>query len=287
MCILHNRAGASDYGSMTSKESVLWVHAHPDRTSLNHALFRSGTDRLRCVGHDVMISDLYAQNWNPVLSGADFVDPVGDTLSAQQKHATATGGLAADIRREQDAVRVARYIVVQFPLWWYGMPAILKGWFDRVFTNGFAFGVHDEHGRVVKYGDGGLAGKTLLVVVTAGDRESALGPRGISGSIDHVLWPLLHGTGFYTGMRVLRPHLIASANFIDAQGFDVEEKRLHARLDELDTAPAIDFRALRSGDYDADHVLLPHIPAGEGGPGIHVRQPASITSQPPWCSNTS
>lgn len=272
---------------MTSNESVLWVHAHPDPTSLNHALFRSGTDRLRRVGRDVETSDLYAQKWNPVLTDADFGDPVGETLSEQQKHATVTGGLAADIRREQDALRSARYVVVQFPLWWYGMPAILKGWFDRVFTNGFAFGVHDEHGHVLKYGDGGLAGRTLLIVVTAGDRESALGPRGISGSIDHVLWPLLHGTGFYTGMRVLQPHLIASANFLDEQGFDVEESRLHARLDHLDTEPAIEFRSLRSGDYDADHVLSPHLRTGDDGPDVHVRQRMSMTSQPPWCSNAS
>lgn len=266
---------ATDYGLMTDEDSVLWIHAHPDRVSLGNALMRSGVRRLRESGARVAVSDLYAMNWNPVLSEADFGEAdfgavTGSTLSERQKSATATGRLAADIRREQDALRAARYVVVSFPLWWYGMPAILKGWFDRVFTNGFAFGVHDEHGRVRKYGDGGLTGRTLLVVVTAGDRAAALAPRGVSGAIDHVLWPLLHGTAFYTGMRVLTPHLVASADRLDRSAYLQEERRLSDRLDRMTAGPEIEYRSLRGGDYDADHVLLDHVRPGDHGPDAHV-----------------
>ena len=252
------------------KGSVLWVHAHPDDASLGHALVRSGAARLRESGTRVAISDLYAMNWNPVLADADFGTSPGNTLSERQKNATATGLLADDIRREQDALRAADHFVVSFPLWWYGMPAILKGWFDRVFTNGFAFGVRDERGRVRKYGDGGLAGRTMLAVVTAGDRAAALGPRGISGSIDHVLWPLLHGTGFYTGMRVLRPHLVASADRLDEETFLREERRLHDRLAGLSSEPGIPYRPLRGGEYDREHVLVDHVRPGEYGPDVHT-----------------
>ncbi|BDB61794.1 NAD(P)H-dependent oxidoreductase [Rhodococcus sp. RDE2] len=252
------------------KGSVLWVHAHPDDASLGHALVRSGAARLRESGTRVAISDLYAMNWNPVLAYADFGTAPGSTLSERQKNATATGLLADDIRREQAALRAADHFVVSFPLWWYGMPAILKGWFDRVFTNGFAFGVRDERGRVRKYGDGGLAGRTMLAVVTAGDRAAALGPRGISGSIDHVLWPLLHGTGFYTGMRVLRPHLVASADRLDEETFLREERRLHDRLAGLSSEPGIPYRPLRGGEYDREHVLVDHVRPGEYGPDVHT-----------------
>jgi len=252
------------------KGSVLWVHAHPDDASLGHALVRSGVARLRESGTHVAISDLYAMNWNPVLSGADFGAAPGRTLSERQKNATATGLLTDDIRHEQDALRAADHLVVSFPLWWYGTPAILKGWFDRVFTNGFAFGVRDEHGRVRRYGDGGLAGRTMLAVVTAGDRAAALGPRGISGSIDHVLWPLLHGTGFYTGMRVLRPHLVASADRLDEEDFLREEHRLHDRLDGLSSESGIPYRPLRGGEYDREHVLVDHVCPGEYGPDVHT-----------------
>ncbi|OWY83222.1 NAD(P)H dehydrogenase [Rhodococcus sp. BUPNP1] len=248
----------------------MWVHAHPDDASLGHALVRSGAARLRESGTRVAISDLYAMNWNPVLADADFGTAPGSTLSERQKNATATGLLADDIRREQDALRAADHFVVSFPLWWYGMPAILKGWFDRVFTNGFAFGVRDERGRVRKYGDGGLAGRTMLAVVTAGDRAAALGPRGISGSIDHVLWPLLHDTGFYTGMRVLRPHLVASADRLDEETFLREERRLHDRLDGLSSESAIPYRPLRGGEYDREHVLVDHVRPGEYGPDVHT-----------------
>lgn len=255
---------------MTERDSVLWVHAHPDETSLGHALVRSGVSWLREAGTRVAVSDLYAMNWNPVLSDADFGTATGGTLSERQKHAATTGRLAEDIRREQDALRAARHLVVSFPLWWYGMPAILKGWFDRVFTAGFAFGVRDEQGRVRRYGDGGLAGRTMLVVVTAGDRATALGPRGISGAIDHVLWPLLHGTAFYTGMRVLRPHLVASADLLDRATFPDEEKRLRDRLDRMNSETAIAYRPLRGGDYDGEHVLLDHVRPGEYGPDVHA-----------------
>lgn len=80
---------------------------------------------------------------------------------------------------EQDKLRDAELVVFQFPLWWYGPPAILKGWFDRVLVSGYAFGLVDPAtGRVRKFGDGGPAGRRALAVVTAGDRPGALGERG-------------------------------------------------------------------------------------------------------------
>lgn len=67
-------------------------------------------------------------------------------------------------------------LVFQFPLWWAGVPAILKGWFDRVLVQGFAFGLTAPDGRVRRYGEGGLGGKRALVITTIGARASAFGP---------------------------------------------------------------------------------------------------------------
>jgi NAD(P)H dehydrogenase (quinone) len=103
---------------------------------------------------------------------------------------------------EQDKLRDAELVVFQFPLWWYGPPAILKGRFDRVLVSGYAFGLVDPAtGWVRKFGDGGLAGRRALAVVAAGDRPGALAERGISGHIEDVLWPMLRGTFHYTGSR--------------------------------------------------------------------------------------
>lgn len=255
---------------MAPTSRTLWVFAHPDDKSLNRLLFDSGVGHLRESGQTPIVSDLYADHWNPVLSDADLGGVYAPTLGHRQKLATRTGRLADDIRREQSKIAAADRVIVQFPLWWFGMPAILKGWFDRVFTNGFAFGVLDEQGRVRKYGDGGLTGTTFLAVVSAGDRESAFDPRGVNGAMEEVLWPLLHGTAHYTGMRTLRPHLIASADRVDDLRLRGEVERLHRRLDGLDDEPPMNYRDLRGGDYDDEHVLRSDIRPGVTGLGVHV-----------------
>ncbi|WP_194818407.1 NAD(P)H-dependent oxidoreductase [Nocardia sp. XZ_19_385] len=254
---------------MTSSGSILWVIANPDPGSLSHSLYRHGVEHLRDTGHSVADVDLYATNWNPVLSEADTIGSSGETFSDRQRHATLQATLPADVARQQQLVAESDTVIIQFPLWWYGMPAILKGWFDRVFTNGFAFGVRDQDGKVRKYGDGGLAGRRLLPIVTAGDRADALGPRGISGDIDDILWPLLHGTAHYTGMLPLRPHLISSANHVDAATYRNCADALTSRLDAVSTEPPIRYRSLRGGDYTATHDLRPHVRPGERGLAIH------------------
>ncbi|MDV3129120.1 NAD(P)H-dependent oxidoreductase [Mycobacterium sp. 21AC1] len=253
----------------------LWVSAHPDRKSLTAALRQAGIEHLRRRGHQIAESDLYAMGWNPVLSDADFTEPDADVaLSERQRIATTDGTLAADIRAEQDKIRHAEVVVLQFPLWWYGPPAILKGWFDRVFTNGFAFWIRDpQTGRVLKYGDGGLAGRRVLIVLTAGDRPSALGPRGISGPVEDVLWPILHGTVHYTGMAPLRPHLIASADRMDSDCLAAETACLTDRLDAVLDEDPIPYRTLIGGEYDDESRLVDELAPGATGLGIHRRNP--------------
>lgn len=251
---------------------VLWVSAHPDPHSLTTSLRREGITHLRARGCDVVESDLYAMGWNPVLSDDDLGDRRESTLSGRQKSATLGGSLTGDIRTEQSKLRDADTLVLQFPLWWYGMPAILKGWFDRVFAAGFAFGVKDPAtGRVRKYGDGGLVGRRVLPLVAAGDRPESLGPRGMSGSLEDVLWPLLHGTVHYTGMQALLPHLVASSDRIDDAVFAAERGRLLARLDGLEDEDPIAYRTLASGDYDEVGRLRDHLAVGQAGLGIHRR----------------
>lgn len=145
--------------------NVLWVFAHPEPRSLNGVLRDHGVAELRALGHRVRESDLYAMGWNPVVGPADFGHDPRDRLMVgdASERAHAGGTLSPDIRAEQDKLAWADALVLQFPLWWHGMPAILKGWFDRVFVQGFAFGLPGAR----RYGDGGLAGRRALVVTTA------------------------------------------------------------------------------------------------------------------------
>lgn len=256
---------------------VLWIFAHPERRSLSGALRDEGVRALRDQGHEVRQSDLYAMRWNPVVDGGDFGhDPderlvVGDA----SERAHASGRLSGDIRAEQDKIAWADTLVLQFPLWWYDMPAILKGWFDRVFVKGFAFGITDPRsGRTLRYGEGMLTGKRAMVVVTAGARESSLGPRGINGELNDMLFPLQHGTLWYTGISVVPPLLVHGADRATDGDFALHAKRLRERLDSLATADPIPFRTQNGGDYDADLVLRPELAPGRAGPGVHSADPA-------------
>ena len=75
-------------------------------------------------------------------------------------------------------------MILQYPMWWFSIPAILKGWADRLFTRGFPY----LPGR--KYDTGVLAGELALVSVTTGTSADTYRPDGIDGSLLDILWPV-------------------------------------------------------------------------------------------------
>ena len=251
---------------------ILWVFAHPEQRSLNGSLMAEGLRELTAAGHQTQVSDLYAMDFDPVLSGDDFLaEPAGERLrvGAAQKRGRATRTLSADILAEQGKAQWANAFVFHFPLWWFGPPAILKGWFDRVFVNGFAFGVRDRQGRTRRYGDGGLAGKRALTVTSVGAREVTFGPRGVHGHIDEVLFPLLHGTYWYTGIAALPPFVVYGADRLDEDGYTAYARQLRERLRELPDARTIPYRTEAGGDYDEELVLRADIAPGRTDLGVH------------------
>jgi NAD(P)H dehydrogenase (quinone) len=250
--------------------TALWVTAHPRAASLNGRLTAAGVAALG-AHRDVLTSDLYAQDFDPVLRSSDVGDLAGTpgNLAEQLGHAHARGQLPADVRAEQDKLAAAELLVLQFPLWWYGPPAVLKGWFDRVLTAGFALGdVDGTTGLPRRYGDGGLAGRRALLVVTAGEDPRSIGPRGISGDLESLLFPLTHGTLWYVGIDVLDLHVVHDADGLDPAGVQREVDRLRRRLDGLDAEPARPFRRLRDGDYPG-RALRPDLLPGRTDLAIH------------------
>jgi NAD(P)H dehydrogenase (quinone) len=253
---------------------VLLVTAHPLSASLTAALASVARDALVRAGHTVLESHLYEMGWDAVLREEQFAGPVGGTESIGDRSASAyrSGTLPSDVVAEQEKLGRADLVIFHFPLWWYGMPAIMKGWFDRVFVKGYAFGVKDPSGRTRKYGDGGLAGKRALIVVNAGDRPTAFDSRGLNGEASELFFPITHGIFWYTGMQPLEPHLVAGADRLGWDGFEGEAARLRDRLAHLGDEPGIEYRTLDSGDYDGHRVLRPDIRPGEIGVRIHLQE---------------
>ncbi|MEV6263570.1 NAD(P)H-dependent oxidoreductase [Streptomyces sp. NPDC051784] len=252
---------------------VLWLTAHPEPRSLNGSLHRAGVRSLEDQGHQVRSSDLYAMKFNPVVTADDFSHACDERLIVGRagKDAVHRGSLAPDITAEHEKLAWADTLIVQFPLWWYGMPAILKGWFDRVFVAGFAFGVHDAQGRQLRYGEGALAGKRAMVVVSAGAREMSLGPRGINGELNDLLFPLQHGTLWYAGIEVLPPLLVHGADRVDADTFTLHADALRRRLREIPHTEPLSFRRQNGGDYDENLVLRPELSPHLSGIAAHYR----------------
>ncbi|AGL15070.1 NAD(P)H-dependent oxidoreductase [Actinoplanes sp. N902-109] len=251
--------------------NVFWIQAHPDPRSLNGFLAAQGQRALRAQGHDVEVSDLYAMGWNPVVDAASYAHDPAERfhVAAAAKQAHGRGAVSADIRAEQEKLDRADTIVVQFPMWWFGMPAILKGWLDRVWHQGYAYGLRGPDGAWIGYGDGFLAGKRALAVVTMGGPPWFYGERGIHGFVDDLLFPLQHGMFFYAGATVLPPVLIPGADRFTPEDGENAAKELRERLLTVPTTEPIPYRPQHGGDYDERLVLRPEVAPGRTGLRVH------------------
>ncbi len=252
--------------------NILWVYAHPEARSLNGSLRDAALQQLCADGHTAEQSDLYAMQWDPVVTAEDYAHDSHRRfhVAAASSTALATGTLAPEIAAEQEKLLRADAVVLQFPLWWFSMPAIMKGWVDRVFVEGFGYGIRTSDGSTRRYGDGMLAGKRAMVVVTMGGSEHTVSPRGINGDLHEMLYPIQHGILFYTGMSVLPPVLVASADRMTESDYAAAESELLQRVKGLHTEEPIPYRTQNGGDYDRRFVLRADLEAEDTGMRVHT-----------------
>ncbi|HGM5284575.1 NAD(P)H dehydrogenase (quinone) [Serratia sp. BIGb0234] len=255
--------------------NVLIVYAHPEPQSLNGSLKDFSVQRLEAAGHAVQVSDLYAMQWKATLDANDSTAQSGDRFnpSLDSQQAFAQGLQSKDIELEQEKLLWADTVILQFPLWWFSMPAILKGWVERVYAYGFAYGV-GEHSDVRwgdRYGEGTLAGKRAMLIVTTGGWESHYAQRGINGPIDDILFPIQHGILHYPGFEVLPPFVLYRTGRVDEARFAEACNALGQRLDELEQTSPIPFRRQNAGEYEIPALTLkPDIAPGRKGFSAHI-----------------
>ncbi|MDX2192791.1 MAG: NAD(P)H-dependent oxidoreductase [Gemmatimonadales bacterium] len=183
---------------------ALVVLAHPDPGSFNAALAARAVDTLEAAGHTVELSDLHRDGFDPRGGPADFTDPPAGDFHYQtwQRHAAGTRGFEPLLQREVDRLARADFVLLQFPLWWFGVPAMLKGWIDRVFAFGFAYGPGQSHAT----GPFGFR-KTAMLSLTTGGPEANFVPEK-AGSLDTLLHAVEYGALDFAGFRVL-PRFVA------------------------------------------------------------------------------
>ena len=147
------------------------VYCHPSPASYTHEVFTSLREQLQGAGFDCSFSDLYAENFRSDMTEEEYAREGGNATQVD---------LAEDVLREQARLAVAVCVVFLYPVWWSDCPAKLKGWFDRVFVRGYAYGAVDgvTSMPVIPYG---------LVVCTAGHPAAVLEATGIDSSMRTVM----------------------------------------------------------------------------------------------------
>lgn len=186
-------------------KKVLIVHAHPEPQSFCSALQSKAEAWFKAQGAEVKVTDLYRVGFNPVGSKDDFLslnNPSYFKYQAEQTHASQHDLFCTEVKEEMEKLAWCDTLIFNFPLWWFGLPAILKGWVDRVFAMGFVYGA----GKGV-YENGVYKDKTAFAVITTGGPAQAYGDTGKNGDLDTILFPIHHGMFYFAGMQVIKPFI--------------------------------------------------------------------------------
>ena len=215
--------------------NVLIVFAHPEPTSFNAAMCERAHAALTKAGHDVVVSDLYREGFNPVAGRHDFLsvaDPDVFHYQTEQAHASRHASFASDVAREQQRVADADLIVMQFPLWWGGAPAIVKGWGERVFAYGFGYA------DGLRFDTGVFRGRRAMVSMTSGGTLARFGAGAPYGELERqVLWQIQHLGLEYMGYELEPPFVAYGAPRTDHAGRAAYLDELERRVIEAAAKP--------------------------------------------------
>lgn len=208
--------------------NVLLISAHDDNASFVAALQYSALSVFERAGHQVSVTDLHAQQFNPVAGKLDFTTTSvehANYMFNQQRASNTGSGFSPDIESEMQKLKAADLVIFHFPLWWSSTPAVVKGWIDRVLASGFAWSPDN------KYGNGLMRGKKALIVTSVGDPQSFYSPDGIhKASVPQHLYWLTHGTLAFCGFDVFSPQVIHNITAASQEDLEQELEKYRTRL---------------------------------------------------------
>ncbi|CAH1792613.1 unnamed protein product, partial [Owenia fusiformis] len=227
--------------------NVLVVYAHLEPKSFNGALKDTIVDTLKSQGSNVVISDLYAMNFNPVASRNDIKGdglecPEGFKYQQEMGKAVAKGTVCDDVKAELVKVKDADLIIFQFPVWYSGFPAIMKGWLERVLLENFAF--DEQH----MYDSGFMKVSQLLF--------------GIGGDISIVAWNLISPFRF-VGFDIIKPQVFNAVEYITHQDRTAMLDRCKDRLIHMHTEESLRFVPTKDFNKDEGYVLPKSVVNGQ------------------------
>jgi len=216
--------------------NVLLIYAHPEPASFNGAMFARARQTLKDAGHEVRTSDLYTMKFDPVSDRRNFTKLTNPDFFKQQLeelHAAATQTFELNIAGEQEKLEWCDLMIWQFPLWWFSVPGILKGWVDRVFAMGRVYG----QGQI--YENGVFRHKKALLSLTTGGPADDYSSGGLNGDLNGILRPLQRGILEFTGFTVLDPHVVYGPARLSSEERELELLRWDHRLLNIFTETGI------------------------------------------------
>ncbi|MFI6939102.1 NAD(P)H oxidoreductase [Streptomyces sp. NPDC050418] len=191
----------------TPEPTALLVVAHPRTDSLTAEMARRAQARLEGSGFVVDVLDLYAEGFDPRLGPED--EP--DWADREKEY-------SAEVQAHMRRVAAAEVLVVVFPLWWFGPPAILKGWIDRVWNHGFAYGRSRPR----------LAGKRMLWLTGVSYTEADFLSLGWDRTVTHTLRT---GISEYCGITEAAVHFVYDSLHADEPALKAADEAVGALLD--------------------------------------------------------
>lgn len=216
---------------------VFLVYYHPEEKSFNHAMFETAQRAFAQRGDTVEVSDLAEMKFNPVAGRDAYLtvkDPICFKQQIEELYATEHDSFAPFIAEEQRKILWCDLMVLQFPLWWFGMPAVLKGWCDRVFAMGKLY-----RGDML-YDSGAKKGCKAMLSTTTGAPHDAYRPGGMNGDINGILRPIHRGRLEFLGFEVLAPQIVYAPAHISREEREDELRKYAERIKNIDKDPRYD-----------------------------------------------
>lgn len=249
------------------------VLAHPEPQSYSAHLARTAQGALQAAGWTVTLTDLYTTGFEASEGPLHFkqrkhrerFDP-----STEQRYAFNHGALPAVVRDEIARMEAADLLVLQFPLWWYGPPAILKGWFDRVLAYGATYT------SKMRFETGKFAGKRAIVSIAGGGEKESFVLGGRNGDVHQSLWPI-HYSLHYVGYTVVEPLVamgVSAWSPDEDNAAEMERLGRHAEavavaMQAIEQRPVLRFNSQK--DWTAEGAPMP----GHDDPGPFVYRPGA------------
>ena len=215
--------------------NILIVYAHHEPTSFTSAMKNMAVQVLSGQGHSVGVSDLWGQGFSATAQKWDFITTSGGHFNymLEQKHAAKLDlAFSPDIIAEIQKVKEAELVLFVSPIWWFSVPAILKGWFDRVLAMGVAW----DGGKI--YENGLMRGKQAMLVMGGGGPMQYYQENGKHKATPvQILHPINHGTLAFCGFDVHEPFVALNVLGAGNDGRQKMLEELQYRLQHMIDSP--------------------------------------------------